>query len=45
MTILKNINFEAKKGQLIGVVGRVASGKSSFLHAILGEMDKISGKV
>ncbi|KRX00810.1 P-loop containing nucleoside triphosphate hydrolase [Pseudocohnilembus persalinus] len=45
LSILKNINFEACKGQVIGVVGRVASGKSSFLHALLGEMNKMEGKV
>ncbi|GMM27935.1 ATP-binding cassette bilirubin transporter [Martiniozyma asiatica (nom. inval.)] len=35
---LININFKAKKGQLACIVGRVASGKSTFLNSILGEM-------
>lgn len=27
------------------MIGSVASGKTSFLHALLGEMEKIEGKV
>lgn len=33
---LKNISFQAKKGQLTCIVGRVGAGKSSILNAILG---------
>lgn len=43
--ILKDINLNVKKGQLVCVVGRVGSGKSSLLSAILGEMTKLSGQV
>ncbi|KAF2314995.1 hypothetical protein GH714_037509 [Hevea brasiliensis] len=43
--VLKNINFEIKKGELTSIVGTVGSGKSSLLASILGEMHKISGKV
>ena len=35
---LKNINFDLKKGELVAVIGKVGSGKSSLLSAILGEM-------
>ncbi|OMJ20893.1 ATP-binding cassette sub-family C member 11 [Smittium culicis] len=42
--ILKNINISVKKGELLGVVGPVGSGKSSLCNAILGEMYKISGE-
>lgn len=45
LTILGDINFEAKKGELHGIVGRVASGKTSFLHALLGEMEVLKGGV
>ena len=41
---LRNVNFEIKKGELIGVVGLVGSGKSSLLSAILGEMCQVSFK-
>ncbi|KYM99989.1 Multidrug resistance-associated protein 1 [Cyphomyrmex costatus] len=43
--ILRNINFHVEQGQLVAIVGTVGSGKSSLLSALLGEMDKISGKV
>ena len=33
------------EGQLVAVVGRVGEGKSSLISAILGEMEKISGRV
>ncbi|KAK4492590.1 hypothetical protein RD792_003408 [Penstemon davidsonii] len=43
--VVKNLNFEIKKGELAAVVGTVGSGKSSLLAAILGEMIKLSGKI
>ena len=42
---LKNINVKIPKGKLVAVVGPVGAGKSSFLSALLGEMEKYSGKV
>jgi len=42
---LTDINLNAQRGSLITVVGRVGSGKSSLLAAIMGEMQKICGKV
>lgn len=36
--ILKNINFEVKRGELIAIVGEVGAGKSSLLQAILNNM-------
>lgn len=44
-TILHNINFSAKKGELSCIVGRVGSGKSSFLSAFLGDLFKVQGDV
>nr|CAD2187215.1 unnamed protein product [Meloidogyne enterolobii] len=41
---LKNISLEIQPGELIGVVGRVGSGKSSLLSAILGEMERMEDK-
>lgn len=42
---LQDINFIARKGELACVVGRVGSGKSSFLQAILGDLWKVRGEV
>ncbi|KAH7676049.1 multidrug resistance-associated protein 1-like protein, partial [Aphelenchoides avenae] len=40
---LRNVSLRVRKGELIGVVGRVGSGKSSLLSAIVGEMTLESG--
>lgn len=42
---LRNINLQIKQGQLVAVVGTVGSGKSSLISALLGEMEKLSGRV
>jgi ABC-type multidrug transport system fused ATPase/permease subunit len=42
---LQNINVCIKRGQLVGIIGPVGSGKSSFLAAVLGEMHLRSGHV
>ncbi|GFO45546.1 multidrug resistance-associated protein 9, partial [Plakobranchus ocellatus] len=42
---LRNFTFTLKKGHLLGVCGNVASGKTSFINAILGKMDLTSGTV
>ncbi|KAK9326402.1 P-loop containing nucleoside triphosphate hydrolase protein [Lipomyces orientalis] len=42
---LKNINFVARKGGLACIVGRVGSGKSGFMQAILGDLFKEHGSV
>ncbi|XP_059625685.1 ABC transporter C family member 4 [Cornus florida] len=43
--VLKNLNLKIRKGELAAIVGTVGMGKSSLLASILGEMNKISGKV
>ncbi|KAK3859641.1 hypothetical protein Pcinc_034255 [Petrolisthes cinctipes] len=43
--ILENINLKVKPGALVAVVGTVGAGKSSLCSAILGEMEKLEGKV
>eukprot|EP00026_Physarum_polycephalum_P000551 Phypoly_transcript_00552.p1 GENE.Phypoly_transcript_00552~~Phypoly_transcript_00552.p1 ORF type:complete len:1441 (-),score=206.09 Phypoly_transcript_00552:79-4401(-) len=42
---LENISLSVKKGELVAVVGTVGSGKSSLLAALLGEINKTSGRV
>ncbi|XP_063893502.1 multidrug resistance-associated protein 1 [Helicoverpa armigera] len=43
--VLKNLNLRIPRGSLVAVVGSVGSGKTSLLSALLGDMDKISGRV
>ncbi|XP_067133640.1 multidrug resistance-associated protein 1-like [Centruroides vittatus] len=43
--ILKEININIPEGSLVAVVGQVGSGKSSLLSAMLGDMDKLEGRV
>jgi ABC-type transporter Mla maintaining outer membrane lipid asymmetry ATPase subunit MlaF len=43
--VLKGINTEVQRGVLAAVVGTVGSGKSLLLSRIMGEMEKVSGKV
>lgn len=42
---LENIDLTANKGELTCIVGRVGSGKSSLLQAILGDLRKLKGEV
>lgn len=42
---LKNINLHCRHGSLVAVVGAVGTGKSSLISSLLGEMEKITGKV
>lgn len=43
--VLENIDFSARKGELSCIVGRVGSGKSSLLQALLGDLYKTQGEV
>ena len=42
---LKILNLNVRKGQFIGVIGRVGSGKSSLLQAITGDLVRRSGRI
>lgn len=44
-SVLQDINIHMREGELTAIVGRVGSGKSSLIHAILGEMKKVNGDV
>ncbi|WFD21924.1 hypothetical protein MEQU1_000583 [Malassezia equina] len=41
--MLRNLNCQFPTGQLSVIVGPVGSGKSSLLHAMMGELHRISG--
>lgn len=42
---LEDINLSVRKGELVGVLGRVGAGKTSLLSAIIGEMIRTEGEV
>ncbi|KIK63265.1 hypothetical protein GYMLUDRAFT_40975 [Collybiopsis luxurians FD-317 M1] len=42
---LKNLKFSVPRGSFIAIVGTVGSGKSSILHALIGEMRRTRGEV
>lgn len=42
-TALKNISYVARKGELSCIVGKVGSGKTTFLKGLLGELHLLSG--
>ncbi|KAF5402962.1 hypothetical protein PHET_03006 [Paragonimus heterotremus] len=43
--VLHNISIQFPEGQLTSVMGSVGSGKSSLLHALLGDMERLNGCV
>jgi lipopolysaccharide transport system ATP-binding protein len=42
---LKNVSFEVKKGETVGIIGRNGSGKSTLLQMICGTLTPTSGEV
>lgn len=43
--VLNKINFSLKKGQTLGLVGRVGSGKTTIIQLLLREFDNYDGKI
>ena len=44
LEILEDINFELNKGEFVYLIGKVGSGKTSFLKTIYGELEIQSGE-
>lgn len=42
---LKDINLEIKKGQFVCIIGKVGSGKSSLLSALIGDLLPVPNKI
>jgi ABC-type polysaccharide/polyol phosphate transport system ATPase subunit len=42
---LKNISFEIKKGETVGIIGRNGSGKSTLLQLICGTLNPTGGSI
>lgn len=43
--ILKDINFEIKRGERIGIIGKTGSGKSTTIDLLMGLLSPSSGKI
>ncbi|XP_063223011.1 multidrug resistance-associated protein 1-like [Bacillus rossius redtenbacheri] len=43
--VLTDISMRVNEAELVAVVGTVGAGKSSLISALLGEMDRLSGRV
>ncbi|CDZ76234.1 Teichoic acids export ATP-binding protein TagH [Legionella massiliensis] len=42
---LKDVSFEVKKGETVGIIGRNGSGKSTLLQMICGTLNPTAGKI
>jgi ATP-binding cassette subfamily C (CFTR/MRP) protein 1 len=42
---LEGIDLTVKKGELVGILGRVGAGKTSLLSAIIGDMLRKEGDI
>ena len=45
INLLKEINLKVKKGELIGIIGEIGSGKTNLFNAILNNLDILNNKL
>jgi ABC-type bacteriocin/lantibiotic exporter with double-glycine peptidase domain len=45
LPVLRNVTFEIKKGERVGIVGKIGSGKSTLMKLLMGLYDEYSGKI
>ena len=43
--IIKNVNFEIKKGDILGIIGETGSGKTTFVDLLIGLLEPYDGKI
>lgn len=43
--IIQDVSFELRKGEILGLVGLVGSGRSELVNSIFGALPRISGKL
>ena len=43
--VLENVNFELKRGQTLGIVGKTGSGKTTIFKLLLREYDRYKGQI
>jgi len=44
LPVLRDLNVQFPRGQLVGILGPVGAGKSSLLQALLGQLYKVRGE-
>ena len=44
-TAIREINFEAERGEYLGIIGQTGSGKSTFIQHLNGLLKPTSGKI